>query len=177
MRAMKKKYYYHPFTKHESGFSADEKKEEKESQDTNGANGIKTEISEAVKKLQEQLTLTNPEQAQRIAILNTAKRATSTKREERKPLENHLFREGSGQELLERYKSHFKFMDFNHNGSDYIKNLINMNLRRERTSFVNVKLNAVREFWQIPLSVRATQVLGKPLPMDERLKTFDFSTL
>ena len=68
-------------------------------------------------------------------------------------------------------------MDFNHNGSDYIKNLINRNLRGERTSFVNVKINAVREFWQIPLDVRATQVLAKPLPMDERLKTFDFSVL
>ncbi|MDY2585467.1 hypothetical protein [Helicobacter sp.] len=108
---------------------------------------------------------------------NGAKRATSTKKEERKSLENHLFREGSGQELLERYKTHFKFMDFNHNGSDNIKNLINVNLRGERTSFVNVKLNAVREFWQIPLSPRATQVLGKPLPMDTRLKTFDFSVL
>lgn len=166
------KYFYHPFTKHESGFSAKEE-EKQESKETNGANGNRA-ISETIKTLQE---LSNPKEAQKAALLNAAKCVTSTKKEERKSLENHLFREGSGQELLERYKSHFKFMDFNHNGSDYIKNLINMNLRGERTSFVNVKLNAVREFWQIPLDVRATQVLAKPLPMDERLKTFDFSVL
>lgn len=166
------KYFYHPFTKHKSGFSAKEE-EKQESKETNGANGNRA-ISETIKTLQQ---LTNPKEAQKAALLNAAKCVTSTKKEERKSLENHLFREGSGQELLERYKSHFKFMDFNHNGSDYIKNLINMNLRGERTSFVNVKLNAVREFWQIPLDVRATQVLAKPLPMDERLKTFDFSVL
>lgn len=166
------KYFYHPFTKHESGFSAKEE-EKQESKETNGANGNRA-ISETIKTLQE---LSNPKEAQKAALLNAAKCVTSTKKEERKSLENHLFREGSGQELLERYKSHFKFMDFNHNGSDYIKNLINRNLRGERTSFVNVKINAVREFWQIPLDVRATQVLAKPLPMDERLKTFDFSVL
>ena len=66
-------------------------------------------------------------------------------------------------------------MDFNHNGGDYLSNIFNIN--REKTTFVNVKINAVREFWQIPLSKRATQVLAKPLPMDERLKTFDFSVL
>lgn len=166
------KYFYHPFTKHKSGFSTKEE-EKQESKETNGANGNRA-ISETIKGLQE---LSNPKEAQKAALLNAAKCVTSTKKEERKSLENHLFREGSGQELLERYKSHFKFMDFNHNGSDYIKNLINRNLRGERTSFVNVKINAVREFWQIPLDVRATQVLGKPLPMDERLKTFDFSVL
>lgn len=166
------KYFYHPFTKHKSGFSTKEE-EKQESKETNGANGNRA-ISETIKRLQE---LSNPKEAQKAALLNAAKCVTSTKKEERKSLENHLFREGSGQELLERYKSHFKFMDFNHNGSDYIKNLINRNLRGERTSFVNVKINAVREFWQIPLDVRATQVLAKPLPMDERLKTFDFSVL
>lgn len=167
------KYFYHPFTKHESGFSAKEEKEEKEKQESQSPKNI-DKNSETFQMLQQ---LTNPKEAQKAALLNTAKCVTSTKKEERKSLENHLFREGSGQELLERYKSHFKFMDFNHNGSDYIKNLINRNLRGERTSFVNVKINAVREFWQIPLSQRATQVLSKPLPMDERLKTFDFSVL
>lgn len=167
------KYFYHPFTKHESGFSAKEEKEEKEKQESQSPKNI-DKNSETFQMLQQ---LTNPKEAQKAALLNAAKCVTSTKKEERKSLENHLFREGSGQELLERYKSHFKFMDFNHNGSDYIKNLINRNLRGERTSFVNVKLNAVREFWQIPLSQRATQVLAKPLPMDERLKTFDFSVL
>lgn len=177
---VERKYYYHPFTKHESGFSTKEEKDkEQESQDTNGTQGINNEISETIKKLQEQLTLTNPAEAQRIAILNTAKRATSTKKEERKSLENHLFREGRGQELLERYKSHFKFMDFNHDGTDYTKHISNiLSLRGEKNNaYVNVKINAVKEFWQIPLSARATQVLGKPLPMDERLKTFDFSVL
>ena len=172
---LENKYTYHPFTKHKSGFSAEEKKEEKESQDTNGANGNRA-ISETIKRLQE---LTNPEQAQRTAILNNVKRATSTKKEERKPLENHCFREGDGQELLERYKSHFKFMDFNHDGAGYTKYISNiLSLRGgKKNTYVNVKINAVKEFWQIPLSARATEVLAKPLPMDERLKTFDFSVL
>ena len=70
-------------------------------------------------------------------------------------------------------------MDFNHDGTDYTKHISNiLSLRGEKkNAYVNVKINAVKEFWQIPLSARATQVLGKPLPMDERLKTFDFSVL
>lgn len=174
---LENKYTYHPFTKHKSGFSAEEEKEEKESQEKQeNPNPLHTQLQE----LQEQIQNNNPQTQRNNVLLNSAKRVTSTTQQERKTLENHLFREGSGQELLERYKSHFKFMDFNHSGADYTKYLSNLlsNLRVERkNAYVNVKLNAVREFWQIPLNARATQVLGKPLPMDERLKTFDFSVL
>ena len=174
---LENKYTYHPFTKHKSGFSAEEEKDKQESQEKQeNPNPLPTQLQE----LQEQIQNNNPQTQRNNVLLNSAKRVTSTTQQERKPLENHLFREGSGQELLERYKSHFKFMDFNHSGADYTKYLSNLlsNLRGEKkNAYVNVKINAVKEFWQIPLNKRATEVLAKPLPMDERLKTFDFSVL
>lgn len=167
------RYTYHPFTKHASGFSTKKEKKEKEEKEKQESQSPTIDKNSETYKMLQQLT--NPKEARKAALLSSAKCVTSTTKEERKSLENHLFREGSGQELLEHYKSHFKFMDFNHNGGDYLSNIFNIN--REKTTFVNVKINAVREFWQIPLSKRATQVLAKPLPMDERLKTFDFSVL